>query len=600
MRKILVSSLVGMSTLLAAGSALAQTTPAFDINRYQPAERGSEWFGADTLDFRGAVRPALGLTGDWAFKPLAVPTSSSTHATVVQNQFTTHFGGSLVIAERFRLGVNVPMVFYQNGDTGVLGAQTFRGPDSTRIADSRFALDIRAFGQYGDPFTVAVGGQVFMPLGSANLYTGDEKPHGIVHVLLSGEKGMYVYSANLGFHTRALHTTYAGQRIGDELMLSAAAGVRLLDRKLIVGPEMWMSRQTSYGGKDFFPGEATPIEIILGGHYTFMQDFRAGAGMGPGFGTAYGSPDFRILGSFDWAPHYEPPAPSDADADGIVDKDDACKDVPGIRTENPATNGCPAPAADRDHDGIADHMDTCPDEAGNPSPDMRAHGCAPKDRDHDGVHDQWDACPDEAGVASPDMRAHGCKVKDADNDGIPDTLDACPALAGVKTADPKTNGCPAVVENKDRDADGVMNDVDACPDEAGKPDPDPKKNGCPAAFVKEGKINITEQVKFQTASANLETDAATASILAAVADVLKKHPELKKVRVEGHTDNEGDVTRNKGLSARRADTVVKWLTAHGVDKSRLSSQGFGQEKPIADNKTPEGRKQNRRVEFHIE
>ena len=597
MRKFLASSLATLLPLFAASSAFAQTTPAFDINRYHPAERGSEWFSLDTLDFRGMVRPALGLTGDWAFKPLAVPTSSSTHATVVQNQFTTHFGGSLVVAERFRLGVNVPMVFYQNGDTGVLGAKTYRAPDGTRVADSRFTMDVRAYGRYGDPFTIAIGAQFFMPMGSADLYTGDEKPHGIGRVLVSGETGMWVYSASLGFHARALHTTYAGQRIGDELMFGAAGGVRLLDRKLLIGPEMYMSRETSYP-KEFFPGEATPIEIILGGHYTFLQDFRAGLGMGPGFGTAYGSPDFRVLGSFDWAPHYEPPKPADADADGIPDGDDACKDVAGVHTDDPRTNGCPLPASDRDRDGIPDHMDTCPDEHGPASPDLRAHGCGPKDRDHDGILDHWDACPDEPGEMSPDMRVHGCKVKDTDGDGVADSLDACPTVVGVKTTDPKTNGCPA--ENKDRDGDSVPNDTDACPDEPGKPDPDPKKNGCPVAFVKEGKINITEQVKFKTASAALEGDAATATVLQAVADVLTKHPEIKKVRVEGHTDNEGDVNRNKTLSASRAETVVKWLAAHGIDKSRLGSQGFGQAKPIADNKTPEGRRENRRVEFHIE
>ena len=69
-----------------------------------------------------------------------------------------------------------------------------------------------------------------------------------------------------------------------------------------------------------FPGEATPIELILGSHYTIKKDFRIGAAAGPGFGTAYGSPDLRVLGSFEWAPHYIPPPPPDRDGDGIIDE----------------------------------------------------------------------------------------------------------------------------------------------------------------------------------------------------------------------------------------------------------------------------------------
>ena len=167
----------------------------------------------------------------------------------------------------------------------------------------------------------------------------------------------------------------------------------------------------------------------------------------------------------------------------------------------------------------------------------------------------------------------------------------------MKTDDPKTNGCPP---DTDRDHDGIKNEDDACPDEAGKADPDPKKNGCPKAFVRDGQIQILEQVRFATASAVITRGPDSESVLQAVADVLTGHPEIKKIRVEGHTDNRGNAASNKKLSAARAAAVVKWLTAHGVDGSRLASEGHGQEVPIADNKTEDGRRQNRRVEFHIE
>ena len=81
---------------------------------------------------------------------------------------------------------------------------------------------------------------------------------------------------------------------------------------------------------------------------------------------------------------------------------------------------------------------------------------------------------------------------------------------------------------------------------------------------------------------------------------MKDHPEIKKVRVEGHTDNRGGKAKNQSLSAKRAAAVVQWLVKKGgIDKSRLTSVGIGMEKPIDDNATEEGRRVNRRVEFHI-
>jgi outer membrane protein OmpA-like peptidoglycan-associated protein len=71
------------------------------------------------------------------------------------------------------------------------------------------------------------------------------------------------------------------------------------------------------------------------------------------------------------------------------------------------------------------------------------------------------------------------------------------------------------------------------------------------------------------------------------------------VSVEGHTDSEGIPERNNPLSDRRAAAVVSYLTGAGVDASRLSSVGYGAERPIADNATPEGRAKNRRIEFKV-
>ena len=138
---------------------------------------------------------------------------------------------------------------------------------------------------------------------------------------------------------------------------------------------------------------------------------------------------------------------------------------------------------------------------------------------------------------------------------------------------------------------------DACPDKPGKRNPDPKKNGCPLVRIEERQIKITEQVKFKTDSAEIlpESD----GVLTEVRDTMRAHPEIRKVRVEGHTDATGDPGYNKELSQRRAEAVSAWLVHHSIDGSRLSSVGFGEERPIDTNATEQGRRNNRRVEFHI-
>jgi OOP family OmpA-OmpF porin len=176
-----------------------------------------------------------------------------------------------------------------------------------------------------------------------------------------------------------------------------------------------------------------------------------------------------------------------------------------------------------------------------------------------------------------------------------DSDDACPDVPGLKTDDPKTNGCP----DPDRDKDGIPNETDACPDTPGPANADPKKNGCPQAYIQAGQIKIRDQVKFATSSAAIVPGKDSQEVLEAVKDILDAHPEIKGLRIEGHTDNKGTAAYNRTLSQHRAESVMKWLVKHGIDAARLTAEGFGPDRPIDENSTEEGRRNNRRVEFHI-
>ena len=115
--------------------------------------------------------------------------------------------------------------------------------------------------------------------------------------------------------------------------------------------------------------------------------------------------------------------------------------------------------------------------------------------------------------------------------------------------------------------------------------------------VTEKKLELLEKVYFDTSKTSIKP--VSLPLLDEIAQVLVGNPQVKKVVVEGHTDNTGAAGFNTKLSQGRADAVKAYLVKKGVAADRLESKGFGPSQPIADNKTAKGREANRRVEFTI-
>ena len=128
-----------------------------------------------------------------------------------------------------------------------------------------------------------------------------------------------------------------------------------------------------------------------------------------------------------------------------------------------------------------------------------------------------------------------------------------------------------------------------------EPEPEPEPE--PAVVLKDDEIEINDRVQFETGKATLLSE--SQSILDQVAQIMKDNPDIKVVSIEGHTDNEGGRRSNKKLSKKRASSVRKYLIEQGISGKRLKTKGYGQDVPIADNDTEDGRYQNRRVEFKI-
>ena len=282
----------------------------------------------------------------------------------------------------------------------------------------------------------------------------------------------------------------------------------------------------------------------------------------------------------------------DRDGDGVLDAEDKCPDTPGKKE----LQGCP----DKDEDGIIDMEDDCPEQAGlaefKGCPDRDGDGVADKndicpdvkglkefagcpDRDGDGVQDSEDKCPDIAG----DKAHAGCP--DTDGDGVYDNEDKCITVAGPK----ENQGCPFA----DTDGDGVLDKDDACPTVKG-----PATNkGCPVMEEKVKKVLMkARNIQFETGKAIIKP--VSFAILDEVAKILKEY-NYYDVSIDGHTDNVGKADLNLKLSQDRAKAALDYLVKQGVEASRMTSQGFGLTKPLADNKTAAGRAQNRRVEFNL-
>lgn len=594
-----------------AGAQEATPAAGFALDRYNPAERGSEWFVMDSLDLRGRVRPALGVTLEYGHNPLVIAVAGGGEqlGVLVESQIFLHAGGSLVLWDRLRLGVSLPMALYQSGATGTAGGFTVTGPDRAALGDLRAGLDLRLFGVHGDPITAAIGAQLFVPTGRRDLFTGDGQVRLLPRFQLAGDYSFFTYAAMLGFHYRAEDGGFAGKATGSEITFGASAGARLLDGHLVLGPELYGSAVIATSLTDPTPADP-PLELILGGHYT-AGSVRMGLGAGPGLSRGLGTPAVRVLGSIEWAP---PPA-NDTDKDTIVDPEDACPTVPGARHPDPAKNGCPP---DRDGDTIADAEDACPDVPGVRSADPTKNGC-PADRDGDTIADAADACPDVPGVASPAPLLHGCPVDrdtsallplDRDRDRVRDDVDRCPDVPGLAAAPADLSaadkerwerdflGCP-----EDIDGDTIKNIPDACPRVPGKPNKDPSKHGCPLVYVDDCQIKITDKIYFKTQVDRLETvgekGRITTSVLQAVLDLLKSNPKIALIEIQGHASQDS-YPKNQELSDGRAASVVKWLVTRGIPATMLQPKGYGTSRPVPGLSIEKPYKElHQRVEFHI-
>ncbi|MBF0346097.1 MAG: OmpA family protein [Magnetococcales bacterium] len=216
--------------------------------------------------------------------------------------------------------------------------------------------------------------------------------------------------------------------------------------------------------------------------------------------------------------------------------------------------------------------------------------CAPPTIEEGWMHQgfrQWHPQEGQAQVASTGTQCYFCtptaqpapqKVDgDSDGDMVADSRDQCPGTPRGITVD--SRGCPL---NVDSDNDGIQDHADKCPQTPVGAKVD--VHGCWQPGP----------VQFKSGSTKIGPNAQT--MLKELLIVLKNNPNVT-LGIHGHADNRGNDKANKKLAEGRAKAVEQYLIKGGIAKNRLMISTFGEEQPVADNKSKQGRAQNRRVEF---
>lgn len=469
-----------------------------------------------------------------------------------------------------RLGLQLPIYLYQ------VGAEQRSGGLGDIGLDGRVtALDPADF-----PVGISVGGRMYVPTTTVTNALGNQGQVAYeISASADGMAGPVLLALNLG--TRGGPVAELENLTLNDGFVVRGAAIGEIDDLTGVGMETHLV--LPYSATLDTPG-ATDWEWLASG-YRRVADWQIRGGFGSGLTHGIGSPDFRVMLGVGWhlpveaaaEPVPEPvPTVTDTDGDGILDPSDGCPSAPEDVDTFQDTDGCPD--EDNDADGVVDASDTCPMDP----------------EDTDGVRDA-DGCPEpEVAVVVRVVDTSGARIDVArtllqgggitSTGGADQTLELVPGTYGLDAS--AVGFTPTHVDLTVADA-SLKVDVPLAP--AANPG---------RIVVTRERIDLKESIQFETASAKIKWT--SFGLLDEVATVLRDYPEIHKLRIAGHTDSRGSEDYNLKLSQERAASVREWLVNHGIDPSRLVSEGFGESRPLDDRQTPEAYAKNRRVEMTIE
>lgn len=559
MRWIAIALVALGLTGASAGSAWAE---GFDLQQFSPMPNLSgNLYSTASADVAPHLEWSTIAFFNYAHNPLIMSNSDGDRLeTLVSDQATLHLMASIGLFDWVDVGVDLPLTVWQAG-ASIPGGAIRPGDGDFGVGDLRVVPKVRLFSTRAHPLDNGIGlallADVYVPTGDgAQLQGGDFRvgPRLAFDALIGGTR----LAANLGYQYRS-EQKLENLAVRDTLGWNLGAEFPVAEKFRITTEAF--GRITP--GADSFESYNSPTELVVGGKF---QNGRIFATLGGGLGLVdgYGTPDFRLFAGLGMAPPLptakeEPVAPEPEPECTSENVKTSCLDIPVSECVNGAL---------RTYHAVCSAEGTCDYESSEAE-------CA------EGTYCGQDEAGEAACIPEPDCRTHSDCAEVPETTCVDEVLTTHIGRCLEQTCqyDATETACPERYECGLRD---------------GVPDCVPVVD---QVVITEDKIEIMDVVHFAVNSD--EIDARSHDLLRQVGQTLKDHPEIELIRIEGHTDTSGSRSHNQDLSERRAKSVLNFLVAQEIKMDRLTSQGFGPDRPIKTNSTEEGRAQNRRVEFHI-
>ncbi|MCA9521836.1 MAG: OmpA family protein [Myxococcales bacterium] len=588
-----------------------------NTNRFHPALNSKGLALTESGELLRHLGWTVALLGNYAYKPVVfVDANGDTTRTLVSHRTMADLVIGLGLFGWVELSLDLPLVISQDG---------YRPQDPATplqkfsVGDLRLSLKAALLRPKRRNLALSFQLTSSVPTAPSQNSVGERVVALNPMLNLSYFNHLFV-AFNIGATLRTRSVTVGDVRFSHELDARLGIGYRFQPANLTLFTEATIS--TPLSGRIFQHKEETPAEWLAGVRWQIgYVHLLAGGGIGiiRGVGTPTARAFLGIAVSNDIG---------DRDGDGIPDGADRCPDDPEDKDGFEDSDGCPDP--DNDKDGICDPwvakkgllaryanickgIDRCPDDPEDKDGFQDDDGCPDPDNDKDGICDPWvaekglleryrsicrgiDRCPNEPEDKDGFQDDDGCPDLDNDLDGIEDRLDKCPNEPEDWDGFQDDDGCP----DPDNDNDRIPDLRDQCPDHPETYNGIDDTDGCPdqLAELKDTEIKIYTKVYFETASSTIRSR--SYPVLNQVAAIINAHPELKQIRIEGHTDVLGGRRYNLHLSFFRAKAVFLYLTQkRGVKKGRLIYKGYGFDRPIALGRDAASLSKNRRVEFKI-
>jgi OOP family OmpA-OmpF porin len=292
-RSCLLFGVALLTSVFSPGRAHAQVVSGFADDRFEPAGADSAWMTVESLGFEGHLRPAFALVADWGWKPLvAYDGQGNEISPLVRDQLVGHLDAALLLWNRLRVDLNLPVALVNSGHPTLLGTQQFASPDGAALGDVRLGADVVVFRRPARQVVAAVGVQVFVPTGRTQAFSGDGGVRLWPRLAIAGDHDRFSWAGRVGVQFRPSDSCGCNLAPGTEVDGALAGGWRPRDGWL-VGPELDWSHAISGGAGALHSG--TPVELLLGAHYAATPTWTFTAGLGRGLTDGAGAPEFRVV-----------------------------------------------------------------------------------------------------------------------------------------------------------------------------------------------------------------------------------------------------------------------------------------------------------------